>query len=200
MKSRKASGGRTQSSMVNIPNLLTLLRILLVPVFVILLIQGHFLRALLVFVVAGLTDALDGFLARVLHQKTDLGLYLDPLADKALIITSFVTLSVMGLIPPWLTVLVISRDFIILLGISVMTLMSIPFEIKPATVSKITTAFQLLTVFVVLVLTYSQGNERNGWVFILFWLTGALTVISGFNYIMRGLKFVNLDAAQNEKK
>jgi len=200
LKSRKASGGRTQSSMVNIPNLLTLLRILLVPVFVILLIQGHFLRALLVFVVAGLTDALDGFLARVLHQKTDLGLYLDPLADKALIITSFVTLSVMGLIPPWLTVLVISRDFIILLGISVMTLMSIPFEIKPATVSKITTAFQLLTVFVVLVLTYSQGNERNGWVFILFWLTGALTVISGFNYIMRGLKFVNLDAAQNEKK
>ena len=200
MKSRKASGGRTQSSMVNIPNLLTLLRILLVPVFVILLIQGHFLRALLVFVVAGLTDALDGFLARVLHQKTDLGLYLDPLADKALIITSFVTLSVMGLIPPWLTVLVISRDFIILLGISVMTLMSIPFEIKPATVSKVTTAFQLLTVFVILVLTYLQGVEGNDWVIILFWLTGALTVISGFNYIMRGLRFVNHDAAQNEKK
>jgi len=200
LKSRKASGGRTQSSMVNIPNLLTLLRILLVPVFVILLIQGHFLRALLVFVVAGLTDALDGFLARVLHQKTDLGLYLDPLADKALIITSFVTLAVMGLIPPWLTVLVISRDFIILLGISVMTLMSIPFEIKPATVSKVTTAFQLLTVFVILVLTYLQGVEGNDWVIILFWLTGALTVISGFNYIMRGLRFVNQDAAQNEKK
>ncbi|MCX5833093.1 MAG: CDP-alcohol phosphatidyltransferase family protein, partial [Deltaproteobacteria bacterium] len=98
--------------MVNIPNLLTLLRILLVPVFVILLIQGLFLKALLVFVVAGLTDAMDGFIARVLHQKTVLGLYLDPLADKALIITSFVTLSVMGLIPPWLAVLVISRDFI----------------------------------------------------------------------------------------
>lgn len=200
MKSRKAFGGRTQSSMVNIPNLLTLLRILLVPVFVILLIQGQFLKAILVFVLAGLTDALDGFLARVLHQKTDLGLYLDPLADKALIVTSFVTLSVMGLIPPWLSVLVISRDFIILLGISVMTLMSIPFEIKPAAVSKVTTALQLLTVFVVLVLTYLQGPERDGRVFFLFWLTGALTVISGLNYIMRGLRFVSQDAAQNEKK
>ena len=200
MKSRKAFGGRTQSSMVNIPNLLTLLRILLVPVFVILLIQGQFLKAILVFVLAGLTDALDGFLARVLHQKTDLGLYLDPLADKALIVTSFVTLSVMGLIPPWLSVLVISRDFIILLGISVMTLMAIPFEIKPAVVSKVTTALQLLTVFVVLVLTYLQGPERDGRVFFLFWLTGALTVISGLNYIMRGLRFVSQDAAQNEKK
>ena len=200
MKSRRAFGGRTQSSMVNIPNLLTLLRILLVPVFVILLIQGQFLKAILVFVLAGLTDALDGFLARVLHQKTDLGLYLDPLADKALIVTSFVTLSVMGLIPPWLSVLVISRDFIILLGISVMTLMAIPFEIKPAVVSKVTTALQLLTVFVVLVLTYLQGPERDGRVFFLFWLTGALTVISGLNYIMRGLRFVSQDAAQNEKK
>ena len=200
MKSRRAFGGRTQSSMVNIPNLLTLLRILLVPVFVILLIQGQFLKAILVFVLAGLTDALDGFLARVLHQKTDLGLYLDPLADKALIVTSFVTLSVMGLIPPWLSVLVISRDFIILLGISVMTLMSIPFEIKPAAVSKVTTALQLLTVFVVLVLSYLQGPEQDGRVYFLFWLTGALTVISGLNYIMRGLRFVSQDAAQNEKK
>jgi len=200
LKSRRAFGGRTQSSMVNIPNLLTLLRILLVPVFVILLIQGQFLKAILVFVLAGLTDALDGFLARVLHQKTDLGLYLDPLADKALIVTSFVTLSVMGLIPPWLSVLVISRDFIILLGISVMTLMSIPFEIKPAAVSKVTTALQLLTVFVVLVLSYLQGPEQDGRVYFLFWLTGALTVISGLNYIMRGLRFVSQDAAQNEKK
>jgi cardiolipin synthase (CMP-forming) len=186
--------------MVNIPNLLTLLRILLVPVFVILLIQGFFLKALLVFFLAGLTDALDGFIARVLHQKTVLGLYLDPLADKALIITSFVTLSIMGMIPPWLAVIVISRDFIILLGISVMTLMSIPFEIKPTVISKITTAFQLLTVFVILVLTHFQGADQTHRVIALFWLTGALTVISGFVYIMRGLKFVSEDTSQKEKK
>ncbi len=186
--------------MVNIPNLLTLLRILLVPVFVILLIQGFFLKALLVFFLAGLTDALDGFLARVLHQKTDLGLYLDPLADKALIITSFVTLSIMGMIPAWLAVIVISRDFIILLGISVMALMSIPFEIKPTVVSKITTAFQLLTVFVVLALTHFLGTGGSRWVTALFWLTGLLTVISGLNYIRKGLKFVHQEASRSEKK
>lgn len=186
--------------MVNVPNLLTVLRILLVPVFVILLIQGFFLKALLVFFLAGLTDALDGFLARVLHQKTDLGLYLDPLADKALIITSFVTLSIMGMIPPWLAVIVISRDFIILLGISVMALMSIPFEIKPTVVSKITTAFQLLTVFVVLALTHFLGAGGSRWVTALFWLTGLLTVISGLSYIRKGLKFVHQDASRSEKK
>ncbi|HPC74857.1 MAG TPA: CDP-alcohol phosphatidyltransferase family protein [Syntrophales bacterium] len=186
--------------MVNIPNLLTLLRILLVPVFVILLIQESFLKALLVFSLAGLTDALDGFIARVLRQKTVLGLYLDPLADKALIITSFVTLSVMGMIPPWLAVIVISRDFIILLGISVMSLMSIPYELKPTLISKITTALQLLTVFLVLLLTHVNGSDQAQRVMPLFWLTGTLTVASGFVYIRKGLKFVSEDTAEKEKK
>jgi cardiolipin synthase len=186
--------------MVSIPNLLTLLRILLVPVFVILLIQESFLKALLVFFLAGLTDALDGFIARVLHQKTVLGLYLDPLADKALIVTSFVTLSIMGMIPPWLAVIVISRDFIILLGISLMSLMSIPYEIKPTVISKVTTAFQLLTVFLVLLLTHFQGSDQTHRVMPLFWLTGGLTVASGLVYNWRGLKFVSEDTAEKEKK
>ncbi|MEK6654814.1 MAG: CDP-alcohol phosphatidyltransferase family protein, partial [Thermodesulfobacteriota bacterium] len=116
---------------MNIPNLLTLLRIIMVPVIVILLIQGSFLKALIVFIAASLTDALDGFLARVLHQQTVLGSYLDPIADKALLASSFVTLSVLHIIPGWLTVIVISRDFIILLGISVFSIMSITVEIRP---------------------------------------------------------------------
>ena len=87
---------------MNIPNLLTLLRIILSPVIVILLIQGSFFKALIVFIVAGITDALDGFLARVLHQQTVLGAYLDPIADKALLASSFVTLSVLHIIPGWL--------------------------------------------------------------------------------------------------
>ena len=111
---------------MNVPNLLTLLRIILSPVIVILLIQGAFFKALIVFIVAGITDALDGFLARVLHQQTVLGAYLDPIADKALLASSFITLSVLHIIPGWLTVIVISRDFIILLGISVLSIMSIP--------------------------------------------------------------------------
>ena len=101
---------------MNIPNLLTLLRIILVPVIVILLIQGLFLKALIVFVVAAFSDVLDGFLARILRQKTALGAYLDPIADKALLASSFVTLSILHVIPGWLAVIVISRDVIILLG------------------------------------------------------------------------------------
>ena len=111
---------------MNIPNLITLLRIILVPVIVILLIQGSFFKALIVFIVAGLSDALDGFLARVLKQQTVLGAYLDPIADKALLVSSFVTLSVLHIIPSWLVVIVISRDFIILLGISVLSIMERP--------------------------------------------------------------------------
>ncbi len=80
---------------------------------------------------AGLSDALDGFLARILHQQTVLGAYLDPIADKALLASSFITLSVLHIIPGWLTVIVISRDFIILLGISVLSIMSIPVKIRP---------------------------------------------------------------------
>ncbi len=96
------------------------MRIFLVPVLVIFLIQGSFLNAFIVFIVAGITDALDGFLARILNQKTVLGAYLDPLADKALLISTFVTLSILGIIPAWLTVIVVSRDFVILLGVSVL--------------------------------------------------------------------------------
>ncbi|MCK4534894.1 MAG: CDP-alcohol phosphatidyltransferase family protein, partial [Syntrophobacterales bacterium] len=124
---------------MNIPNMLTMIRIILVPVFVILLMQGSFSHALAVFVVAGVTDGLDGFLARILRQQTVLGSYLDPLADKALIITAFVALSILDIIPGWLAVIVISRDCVILLGVSVLFLMSVSFEIRPAYVSKATT-------------------------------------------------------------
>ena len=132
---------------MNIPNFLTLFRIILVPAFVIFLIQEEYDKALIVFVVAGLTDALDGTLARLLKCQTVLGAYLDPIADKLLLVTSYATLAILGIIPAWLAVLVISRDFIILMGIAILTLMSIPYEIKPAIVSKVTTALQISTIF-----------------------------------------------------
>ncbi|MDA8125725.1 MAG: CDP-alcohol phosphatidyltransferase family protein [Deltaproteobacteria bacterium] len=179
---------------MNIPNLLTLLRILLVPVVVILLIQGFFFKALIVFVAAGLSDALDGFLARVLHQQTTLGAYLDPIADKALLASSFVTLSVLHVIPGWLTVLVISRDFIILLGISVLSTMSVSVQIKPAFVSKITTTLQLLTVLMALTARCLPGVFNPLWLMPIYWLTALFTVISGLNYIRRGLRLINQDA------
>lgn len=176
---------------MNVPNLLTLLRILLVPVIVIFLIKGAFSKALLLFAVACITDGLDGFLARVLEQKTVLGSHLDPLADKALIVTSYVTLSVLHVIPSWLSVIVISRDFIILLGIGVLTIMSISFEIRPAFVSKVTTLFQFLTVCFVLVFKELPDYVGFSFIITMYWITALLTIASGFNYIFRGIKLIN---------
>jgi len=178
---------------MNIPNLITLLRIILVPVVVILLIQGFFLKALIVFIVAGLSDALDGFLARVLNQQTELGAYLDPIADKALLASTFVTLSVLHVIPGWLTVIVISRDFIILLGISVLSIMSISVEIRPLFISKITTAMQLTTVLLALFARCLPEEVHPMWLDALYWVTALFTIVSGLQYMSRGLKLMNHD-------
>ena len=132
---------------MNLPNFLSLLRIILVPVIIIFLIQEEYTDALITFTIAGLTDIFDGLLARALNCQTKLGAFIDPMADKLLLASSFVSLSVVGLIPSWLTVIVISRDFIIVLGMVILSMMSIEYEIKPAFISKVTTAFQLATIF-----------------------------------------------------
>ncbi|HON57933.1 MAG TPA: CDP-diacylglycerol--glycerol-3-phosphate 3-phosphatidyltransferase [Smithella sp.] len=177
---------------MNIPNLLTLLRIILVPVIVIFLMQDEYLKALIVFSLAGLTDALDGALARLLNAQSELGSFLDPLADKVLLVTTFVSLSIFGLIPSWLTVIVISRDFIILLGIIILTMMSVKYEIKPLFVSKITTTLQILTVFVALLLkTDSYELISYHYVIAISWLTAIFTILSGGVYILKGIGFLN---------
>ncbi len=177
---------------MNIPNALTLLRIILVPVIVIFLIDGDYPGAMIVFIVAGITDGLDGFLARVLRQKTMLGAYLDPLADKALLVSSFITLSILGIIPGWLAVIVISRDMVILLGISLLFIMSVSFDVKPAFISKVTTLFQILTVLLALMSKSFPLFMNYGVVEVLFWMTAIVTVISGFHYLFRGIKFINV--------
>ena len=173
---------------MNLPNLLTLLRIVLVPVTVIFLMQGAFGKALILLVVSGITDALDGFFARILNQQTVLGSYLDPIADKALFASCFVTLSIKGVIPGWFTVIVISRDFIILVGIAILSIMSIPYEIRPSVIGKLTTVLQLITLAVFLVSRILPGTIGYAWLMILQWITIAFTIISGLNYMLRGIK------------
>jgi cardiolipin synthase (CMP-forming) len=177
---------------VNIPNTLTVLRIVLVPIIVILLIQGQFTKALVCFIIAGVTDGLDGMLARVLNQTTVVGAYLDPLADKVLVISMYATLAVIGIIPGWLAVIVISRDFIILGGILVLTLMSVNMEIKPSYVSKINTMLQLATIFLALLLKVGGAEKHFREVFVFVcWLTAIFTVISGGDYLLKGMKLIN---------
>ncbi|MDD5233945.1 MAG: CDP-diacylglycerol--glycerol-3-phosphate 3-phosphatidyltransferase [Syntrophales bacterium] len=176
---------------MNIPNTLTVLRIILVPIMVICLIQAYYVEAFVIFIFASITDGLDGFLARVLKQKSVLGAYLDPLADKALIASAFVTLSIMGIIPAWLTVIVISRDFVILVGICVLTFLSVSFEIRPAPISKITTALQFATIFFAMLAVSKLLVFEPLFLDIIFWLTAGLTVLSGLNYIIKGVQHIN---------
>ena len=104
---------------MNIPNSLTIFRILLIPVYIGLLVYERFDEALIVLLVAGITDALDGTIARAANQRTRLGAFLDPLADKLLLTSGFITLSSIHLIPSWVTIVVVSRDAMLLLGTAV---------------------------------------------------------------------------------
>jgi len=135
-----------EARLINIANALTAFRVLLVPVFAHLLISGRIRLALIVFAACGISDALDGLLARLLKQRTVVGFYLDPIADKLLMATSFIVLAYVKIIPDWLTILVISRDIFILVGSILILLLLDSGKIKATFSSKLNTAVQILTV------------------------------------------------------
>jgi cardiolipin synthase len=181
---------------MNIPNIVSIIRILITPFFVILLIKKMFFFALLVFALAGISDALDGLLARYFNQHTILGSYLDPLADKLLLTSAFVSLAILKVVPGWLTVIVITRDVLIFLGIAMIAIMGKKIAIQPSLVSKCTTVVQLLTIF--LILLDNQFAIRE-WVILwpFYWVTAFLTITSGLDYIIKGLKMLQEFSANN---
>jgi len=174
----------------NIPNSLTLLRILLIPVFVGLLLYESYELALGALLLAGLTDALDGTIARVANQRTKLGSYLDPLADKLLLTSGFMTLAVLHLVPLWIAILVVSRDMILLTGTLVALLTDSPVDISPTILGKGTTFFQLAYLILVVVLT--SRHMDVGTIQPLLYFMVALTAASGFHYLYRGFVRVNM--------
>jgi len=171
---------------MNIPNSLTLLRILLIPVYIGLLVYQRFDQALIVLLVAGVTDALDGTIARVANQKTRLGAFLDPLADKLLLTSGFVTLSTIHVIPSWVTIVVVSRDVMLLLGTAVAQLTEIEIDITPTIVGKGTTFLQLT--YVVLVIFLSSRHIELAYLHPLLFSVVAFTLLSGFHYLYRGYR------------
>ena len=183
---------------INVPNRLTVIRILLVPLFVIFLTKDLFFSALFVFTIAGLSDGLDGLIARYYNQRTVIGAYLDPIADKLLIISAFVSLAVLKIIPGWLTVIVISRDVLILLGIAVFSIIDITVDIKPSFISKCTTVAQISTVIFILLDPEIAGTEliKNSF----YWLTAGLSILSGFHYIYRGMNILQAASLNNQKQ
>ncbi|MFQ5900539.1 MAG: CDP-diacylglycerol--glycerol-3-phosphate 3-phosphatidyltransferase [Thermodesulfobacteriota bacterium] len=169
---------------MNIPNSLTILRILFVPLLIILVIDNHSETALIVFIAAAITDGLDGFIARMYDQKTVLGSYLDPAADKLLLVSCYIALTIKGYLPSWLAVIVVSRDIILITGFMVIFLLNDrkSVEISPTFISKITTFFQIVVILGVLL---TMNNILHS-IYILYWITALLTIISGLDYIYKG--------------
>ncbi len=167
---------------------------MLIPVFVLLVVYGFLGWALVVFLVAGVTDALDGLIARWTGQRTNLGAWLDPMADKLLLVTTFIVLTLPGVpltnhIPLWLTVFVISRDVVIVGVVAVVSLAAGPRTFRPSMLGKLATATFIVTSVVIMYFNYRQ--EQSILVDIVVWLSLTLTVVSAADYFMRLRKLVN---------
>lgn len=179
------------NSAFNIANLLTISRLIIIPVFVILVAYSYKGLAFFFFLAAGITDLLDGIIARVKDIKTPIGTFLDPLADKLLLVSAYFLLSLPQLklanrVPLWITIIIIFREIIIVLGAFSVQTVTGKFRIVPSIPGKITTDVQLGTMFFMLLFNYLERTF-----FIIPWLlyiTAGLTIFSGLHYIYRGTK------------
>lgn len=178
-------------------NQMTLLRMLLIPAFVILVVYGYLGWALIVFATAGLTDALDGEIARRSGQKSTLGAWLDPMADKLLALSTFIVLTVPGLglanpLPIWLTVMIISRDVVIVLTVAIVNLAIGPRTFRPSVFGKIATATYMLTAVVAMYFNYLGYPSRFVHVFVYASLV--ITLVSSLHYIRHAARIINASA------
>jgi cardiolipin synthase len=179
---------------LTIANQLTILRIVLVPAFVLLVVYGRLGAALLVFAIAGITDALDGLIARLAGQRTSIGAWLDPMADKLLLVATFVVLTLPSIpltnhLPAWLTVLVISRDVVIVAFVAIVNLAIGPRTFTPSLLGKGATAVFILTSVVIMYFNYRR--ETSVLVDAGIWLSLVLTIASSADYFFRVRKLVN---------
>ena len=175
-------------------NQLTILRMLFVPVFAILLIYDHPKAATVVFLLAAVTDGLDGLLARKLQQKTVLGSFLDPMADKILLTAAFITLTIPSVplalhIPTWLTILTIGRDVLIAVSVLVIHMQTSHSQFPPSFLGKCTTAVQLLVVAVCMLANFDLRPAAAVFPVVVY-ATLALTVASGLHYASKSIKII----------
>lgn len=167
---------------MNLPNTLSLLRVLSVPVFIGLMVENQTHWALWLFAGAGLTDALDGFVAKRFDMETELGKYLDPLADKVLLMSGFITLTAVGLLPLWLTLMVVTRDTIIVVGALLYQMMTGALHIQPSWSSKLNTVAQMF--LLLLVLFHHTHGVLSVLLTPMIWLTALTTLVSGGGYVV----------------
>jgi cardiolipin synthase len=184
-------------------NQLTLLRMLLIPAFVILVVYDRPGWALIIFALAGVTDGLDGLIARLAKQKTSLGAFLDPMADKLLLVTTFIVLTIpqVGLvnrIPTWLTILVISRDVVIVLTVALVNLAVGRRTFRPSIYGKAATAVYIVTLAVVMFFNYL--DRTSIWVDVCVWLSLVITLVSGIHYIVHAARIINEPQATENRR
>ncbi len=175
---------------MTIPNMITLMRLLLVPAVILALLTDRMGWALAGFIVAGVSDAVDGFVARTFNQRSELGSYLDPMADKLLLVSVFVVLGYMGELPLWLVIAAVSRDALIVAAVLLSTIMAHPVAMKPLAVSKANTAVQIVLAAVVLgdlAFPPSFDTLRS----LLVILSGLLTVASAAAYLVAWLRHMS---------
>ncbi len=192
---------------INLATKLTLLRIVCVPLLAILVYYGRHGWVLMVFGFSALTDAADGFIARALRQKTWLGSFLDPIADKLLLVTAFISMSFLirdttgqtGVITvrAWITIVVVFRDVVILLGAGILQILIKDLEYRPTLLSKVTTVCQTVTIFEVVLANYLITSGRATVeqfllpTSLLCHITLAITILSGLHYILIGTKMLS---------
>ncbi len=190
------------SRIITVPNLLTVFRMVLIPVFVSLLFYQRFILALAIFVLAGVTDGLDGLLARRFNQKSQLGTILDPIADKLMLVTSFVVLSMRSVFPQplpshlpvpfWVTVAVISRDVFILVGAAAINIVTGFRGFRPSMLGKINTTVQIFAIAAIIFA--ASVPDGSGWYLPTIYTTVfAFSVLSGAHYVFFVSKLVNED-------
>lgn len=170
--------------MINVPNLLTVLRILLIPLFVFFLFNEKFKEALFIFFIGCVSDALDGFIARRFNQITDLGKFLDPAADKIFLLSSFTTAYLIQLLPLWFFLLTILKEMIIVSGLFTLRSILKKVEIKPTFTGKLVTTFEMITL--ALLLLNEIGLNLEILIYASFVTTAVLLVAATFSYVNIG--------------
>ncbi|MGO4704287.1 CDP-alcohol phosphatidyltransferase family protein [Microvirga sp. 2MCAF38] len=172
---------------MTIPNLITIARLIIVPIVIVMIMQGRWVSAFVLFVIAGISDGIDGFIARRFNMQSEFGAYIDPLADKALLVSIYVTLAIVGAIPSWLAIVVVSRDAMIVSAVLLSWVMERPVEIRPLLVSKLNTAAQIA--FAAFALATNAFDVNLGGLEDIAMLTvAALTVASASAYLADWLR------------
>jgi cardiolipin synthase (CMP-forming) len=183
---------------VNIPNLITLGRVILVPFVIWLIINDRHVEAFAVFLVAGISDGVDGFLAKRYGWQTELGAYLDPLADKLMLVSLFVTLGIKGELPSWIVIGAVSRDILIVMGVLLAGLLGRPLRVRPYVINKLNTLAQITLVAVTLAdeaFKLGLGPLR----IVLLWTTAFLIIASLATYVRAWMRHMaGYDTGQDE--